>query len=1331
MKKKTLALLLTLQCILLLVFFIDPAKWDTDKKKQVIGTMRESETLSDRSVTAFCEADKQNMWIGTADGLNVYTGQKFIQLTCQPDDSATIPDNHIKSLVRDNNGTVWVGTPNGVAQHLGWFRFKRYAVPYTVNGVYQLVEYGNRGMIANNGADAYIIKGGTVKFFYHFSQDNVQSNYIFPDRKGGYWTVEPHVIKHFDDNGRLTEPVVHSKSNVAYSSQMGDTVWISQSRWLTAIDLKNNRIIYRTKERLPIIATSLYAKDSDHVYLNSSFHGLYLFKVSTGQLSKVSDTDLHLHHKDVTISTLYGDKSQNMWIGFNDGGFQILSPTTMIFEQFNNTALNNSTTGKNVSIIDVVGQNVIGSTEDEIFCFNATYNTIHKYLYKDIFSDSPYYRQTLSDVVRMSDTQAWLISNVRVLSCNVIDGRIDVLNRVFSPKNIGPLLGKGCRVDGSDVVVTSDSPYLLRCRFGSTSCDSIAVRNKMYSHNSRLLSLPDGRVLIVMKGLNMAIYSPTTDKVVPYATAKPSGFDNADPEAVCIDSKHNVWIGTRHNGLVRLFMDKHMVERVEDVQLDNVTDIHDDGSGQLWICSHDDMVAYNPTTRDVNFGYNLSSLDDTRRTLFYRNICQIKGSKTLVFGTTRGCFMLPLGVKNNNKPVLAIRDIDIYNTEGIHKGINSDFSNNTNITLPHDENQLTFTFGSTNLGNRERKVYQYRLDGYDRDWSVPSTNTSAHYAHLAPGTYTFRVRMEHTLHGGDAQECSAKVIIKSSFWLSWAALYFYIACIAFIVYRFQITYLNAQRNRLRVQQLINERRRDKRTNEMNMNFFANISHEFRNPLTLIAGPLVMLKNDDSLPRSVRKTLNSVCVSVNRMLVLIDQMLDFNKLEVDALRLGVAEYDAVRELYTLTQVFADTARLRHIEVTVRCHEQNLYVWMDRDKFEKIMSNLLTNALKHTPDGGQIEIKMDKMEPDRLRVSVFNNGPHIDADKLENIFKRYYQIKGISSSHRYGWGTGLGLYYVKRLVGLHHGEIKVENVSTGGVVFAFAIPVGASAYSTDEHITKDDGLMQIPTETDTDITDCKVEQNSSDVNATVAKPVVLIVDDDTAVAQYVRSLFGDEYVVVNKYSAESVLENIADIKPDIILSDVIMGEMNGYDLCRHLKSDLMTCHIPVILITAKSNVNEQIEGLDCGANAYVTKPFDPRYLRALVSSMLHNVTLLRKKLGEGDNVETVTEDLAYKDRQFLDRLYELMEQHISDQNLNVSTISKELLISHSKFNYKLKELTGETPGNLFRKFKLNKAARMLREGKYNVSEVAYSTGFGTVSYFSVAFKKQFGVSPSEYR
>lgn len=368
---------------------------------------------------------------------------------------------------------------------------------------------------------------------------------------------------------------------------------------------------------------------------------------------------------------------------------------------------------------------------------------------------------------------------------------------------------------------------------------------------------------------------------------------------------------------------------------------------------------------------------------------------------------------------------------------------------------------------------------------------------------------------------------------------------------------------------------------------------------------------------------------------------------------------------------------------------------------------------------------------LRVCVYNTGDHIEENKIQNIFKRYYQVNNTLATHEYGWGTGVGLYYVQKLVELHHGDIRIRNEEEGGVSFIYVIPIDETAYAHDEHTAQQESIMQIPTENLTDKTEEKIYNNLHIVNETAKKPVILIVDDDTAVAQYIRSLFINDYVVINKYSAEAAIEELEVICPDIILSDVVMADMNGYELCKKVKSNLMTCHIPVILITAKSNIAEQVEGLEVGANAYITKPFDPRYLKAIVQNQLGNMKILRQKLGEGEQSEKVKEGLAEQDRKFIDNLYELMEKHISEQDLNITTISQELLISHSKFNYKLKELTGETPGSFFRKFKLNKAAKLLREGQHNVSEVAYMTGFGTVSYFSVAFKKQFGVSPSEYR
>ena len=1331
--------LCAIQVVLLIFYFADGNKYATDKLKNTLGKYTESIVLSERCVTAFCQDSKQSMWIGTTDGLNIFTGTDFKQLRYDHEDSTTIPDNNIQCITRDSRGNMWVGTSNGVARYEGWMKFKRFSIPVSSQGVKQIVDFGTRGVLVNNSFDVFLVNGDTVKPFYHFTEDHLYNHHIYADRSGGYWIIEPQQIRHFNAAGTETMPPVRKSANVVNANLQGDTVWVGQSRWLTGIDLRRNRIFLETKEQLPILPTSICSPVRGQVYLNSSFHGLYRYDMKDGTLTKVNDADLHLHHKDVMVSTFYSDAEKNMWVGFESGGFQVMSKNTVSYEKTNNRQLNQQTGGRIVTCLKTACGMVVGSAEDEVFCYDPSLNAMSKYLYKDIFSDSPYFRQTLSDVVPFDGHRAWLISNVRILSCTLDGGKINVLNRVYSRTHVGPVLGYGVRV-GDDIVVTSGSKYLLRAKFGASVCDSIPVGMPSYNEKSLLAKLPDGRVLIVMKNLDMAVFDPASNKVSPYKVEKAAALADAAPATICVDTNRRVWIGTRHNGLCRLFTDSRRVEPVAEVPLNNVISITDDAHGRLWMCSHDDILTYAPDTKSVNYGYYTPD-NNSGRSLYYHNSCLTDNGKAIAFGTSQGCVTLPLNaMKNKGHNRLTIRELQITTADGTKKGLRSDFADGTHFTLSHDDNHLSVYFSSANYGNRERLMYQYRMDGYDTEWSAPSFATKAQYSNLPSGTYTFRVRITTpTQNTTPVQETTLRITIKPAFYASAAAWYFYIVCILMVAWQLQIMYLRAQKNKLRIEQLANERERDRHTNEMNMNFFANISHEFRNPLTLISGPLLMLKADQTLPRQARKSLSLVCQSVNRMLVLIDQMLDFNKLENDVLSLHVSECDAVSEIGKLAGLCAESAHLRGINLAFECTEDNIYAWADRDKLEKIMSNLLTNALKHTPDNGAMKVSMacsggtgaDNARQRQLRVTVYNNGPHIDDDKLGDIFKRYYQAKGAKADHRYGWGTGIGLYYVKRLVHLHHGKISVANVEGGGVAFTFTLPIDRQAYSDSETADIAGQPMQLPDMPADDSTEELVDTNRNEVNETANKPKILIVDDDTQVGQYIRSIFADEYVVVNKYSAESALDEIENIKPDIVLSDVIMGDMDGYEFCRHLKSDLMTCHLPVVLITAKGNVNEQIEGLGHGANAYVTKPFDPRYLKALVKSLLDNAELLRKKLGEAGDTRQPVDGLAEQDRIFLDNLYALMEKHVSEQNLSVSVISQELLISHSKFNYKLKELTGETPGNLFRKFKLNKAAKLLREGQHNVSEVAYITGFGTVSYFSVAFKKQFGVSPSEYK
>ena len=378
-----------------------------------------------------------------------------------------------------------------------------------------------------------------------------------------------------------------------------------------------------------------------------------------------------------------------------------------------------------------------------------------------------------------------------------------------------------------------------------------------------------------------------------------------------------------------------------------------------------------------------------------------------------------------------------------------------------------------------------------------------------------------------------------------------------------------------------------------------------------------------------------------------------------------------------------------------------------------------------------------------------------DKIQDVFKRYYQLSDSQDSHQYGWGSGIGLYYVKRLVELHHGEIHVKNIHAvsetsseaslrNGVEFYFSLPADKSIYNKVEIVAQEKRVMQIPLEVKSEegrTLEVKSEEgrvkNSLAGNTSAPSknlPRILIVDDDVDVAAYLHQLFASDYEVVNRYSAEGALADLEEVKPDIILSDIIMGEMSGLEFCKTLKGNLSFSHIPVVLITAMASMHNQIDGLKLGAVAYVTKPFDPAYLKALVKSQLQNIQMLRQRLGESTKTDSLAENVADtlspQDRKFMDEVYEMMEKLLAQQDLNVNSMCRDMFISPSKFNYKIKELTGETPGIFFRKYKLNKAAQMLHDGLYSISEVAVLTGFSTAAHFSVAFKKQFGISPSDY-
>ena len=1347
MKKKILIALGTVQVILLAVWLVDPNWWHTGRKMVATGQYNTAKYLSSRNVTAFAEDAKHHIWIGTSEGLNIFDGHNFIQLLHDGSDSTTLPDDNIKCIFHSKDNRMFVGTANGLAEYIGAYQFRNFNIPSTAWGVTQIAETARGEILVNNGADVYVVGEDSVKPYFHFRL-SYPLNYLVPDRSGGFWTIEQDKLTHYNKEKQPDRKLVVPHANVDYYHCDGDTLWVAQSRFVTGIDLNTNRVVYSSKKDLPILPTTLFPTQSHKLLLNSGYHGLYSLDLNNDLLTKVSDSELHLSHKDVTISALFRDNDNNVWIGYQEGGFQVVSAISTPLASSVNSALSQVTSGESVISLGSVADGIIGATEDRVFYYRPSAGTTTLYPFYDIFPDSPFFRQTLSSVVPHDAQSAWLVSNVRILSCLLHDGKISVLRRVYSRQHLGPPLGKAIRM-GDDIYVTSGSRYIIKAQFESDKADSILVDHKDYDAGAQLAALPDGRVLIVMKNMQMAVIRPNGKKAQLLKTACANRPTNFVPSAILCDRRGRVWIGSKRNGLYHFNPSTGDMRKDSIVPDKDIQSIVEGSDGLLWIFSHDNILVYNADKAHFYF-YPLTGVSNwqSSQPLNFRNACFLPQSNAMVTGTSSGCMALPV-VKNIEayRPALSFTGLFVEKSDGRPQLVNSEIKNGDKFTFSHTDNDLTVYFGSNGYNNRGHYLYQYKLEGHDLSWQSATSMLRAHFSDLAPGSYKLRLRLVASPSEPPVAEASIHIKVKSAFWLSLPALWFYLMLFLALVAYANRLYLHMRTERMELARVSRDHERDKLTNEMNMNFFANVSHEFRNPLTIIAGPLMVLRDDKSLPQHARHLINMVCKSVNRMLRLIDQMLDFNQLETDVLRLRVDQYDIAAELAQIVGIFSESAELRNIHVEQEGLHGNLYGWIDRDKLEKIMSNLLTNALKHVPDGGTIRVSLQEVQPDgqpsncadnssdshgrMITVEVFNNGNNIAPDKLPFVFRRYYQTGQATANHQYGWGTGLGLYYVKRLVTLHRGTIDVVNAPGGGVTFRFSLPVDEAVYREAEHLSKDEGAMRIPIIQEDNTAEKKVEENQQVVNRAAKRPVVMMIDDDTDVAQYVRSIFSGQYVVVNRYSAESALESMEEVSPDIILCDVVMGEMSGYEFCRRIKNNLMYSHIPVILLTAKSNITEQVEGLQTGASAYVVKPFDPRYLKALVESQLKGVERIRQILSEGEPMKKTPDGLSEQDRKFMEQVYELMEHHLQDNDLNVTTISAGLLISPSKFNYKLKELTGESPGAFFRKFKLNRAARLLREGGHNVSEVAYMTGFGTVSYFSVAFKKQFGVSPSEFK
>lgn len=1316
--------------------------------------------ISNQQVNAFAEDAQGHIWIGTFRGLNKYNVHEFHQYFCT-DDSLDLPDNQIKDMLCDSKGRLWISTVNGVCRYTDKDNFKHIPSDMTQKNGKQLLEGTDGRIFLNYTSHLSVYNPTTEEMNCVIPQLDPQGTMIvkcFIDAEAQLWVVTPRTLRCYDYYSmQLKDSVAINKNSRYFYLHKDGKIWLTGSRTLLLFDTHTHQFT----DLPPALAQHSVLREAEITYihpygnnsllLNTSRHGMFCYNYANNTIAHQGDEDFPFEVPDFQISCMFTDSQNNLWIGSTDQGYTVcyhykerFNNDNYIRSYFNNKSVVSASAEKN-------GILWITTLSNGVYRYDLNNKKVVAIDMEKIFPESRQKAVRVNQIFVDNDNNLWMtVTNSKVLKCQYNNNDLHIINEydIKYPMSITQ------DYNGSIWIGTA-SPYVYKIApeekvFREIKAFDISTGSN-FTFIPGLLAMKDGNLLVAAFDKPMQLINTQTEAVKELLLIKEDykaciKRSVIIPTALYEDMQGDIWIGTVSNGLLRYSPYNGKIQPMPGTACTDISGIEEDTQGNLWVSTLYGLSRYDRTTNRFTNYYEADGIGGNQ---FYdRASCRLSDG-TLVFGGTHGLTLFnPIDVQIRRNIPLLFENLKVHN-KLIHPGneecINKHLSYNPDIKLNYNQNGFSISFVALDYSEHERVHYYYMLEGFDRYWIDANNNREAYYANLPAGCYTFKVRIMDNDRNIVEAENSITVTVEPAPWRTWWAYILYLLLAAGVVFLFLRALHRIRLEKEQARRAEQEKEQEQRVNKMNMSFFANVSHEFRTPLTMISGPVTQLCESPEIDGNDKKLLHIVQQSVNRMLRLVNQLMDFNKLENDTLKLKVKRTDVVTELKRIMEIFNVNAQSKDISLITTGIEDSFLMWLDADKIDKITTNLLSNALKFTPRGGKIEVNIDVITGEEARqafripqehafaqyikLEVADTGIGIPEEQTERIFERYYQLNN-QSVGSYNWGTGIGLYYARSLARLHHGLLKAGNRTDGqGAVFTLILPTSDEAYSPEERDNEQqeqDKAYPLQTEPTTDASTHDEEEEDD----TLKK--ILVVDDDTEVAHYLKVLLSPTYRVICRFNAEDAFKAVSEEAPDLVLSDVVMPGTDGYTLCRKIKEDLQLCHTPVILVTAKANMEDQVEGLNTGADAYVTKPFDPTYLQALIQSQLKNREKVRALLGRNTQTDAIANDvLSPQDNAFMTELYSLMENELSNPELDISHMTELLKISRTKFYYKVKGLTGENPSSFFKTYKLNRAAELIKEGKYSISEIADMTGFSTHSYFSKAFKKQFGIAPSEYK
>lgn len=796
------------------------------------------------------------------------------------------------------------------------------------------------------------------------------------------------------------------------------------------------------------------------------------------------------------------------------------------------------------------------------------------------------------------------------------------------------------------------------------------------------------------------------------------------------DSKKNMWFGTFGGGINLLAANNQFLHftSVNGLINNEVFGITEDLEGYIWLSTGNGLSRLDPRSQSFE-NYNKSNSLSTNS--FSENTCLTTHDGRLVFGNIKGIEIVePDKIRPRKltsqvtftKFLLFNKEIDA-NTEG--SPLEKSIICTDKIILKHNQSSFSIEFSAMNFLDESKTQYAYFLENFDNNWNYVGTERKATYTNLKPGEYILRVKAALWNGNWENEETVMYITINPPWWQTNYAYIIYL--IVFTVSTFLVS-----RGVIKVNSFRNELKVEKAVNEVKLQFFTNISHEIRTPLTLILGPIEDVLTDRKFPDEYRSTLSLVQKNGKRMLHLLNQLLDFRKVQNKKMILKVAPVDIVEFTHSIFDNFTPLARHMQIEFNFVATAIPENVWVDPHRIDSVIFNILSNAFKFTPKGKSVTVNIDQnLKLNEVYINVTDSGPGLKSKDIPLIFNRYSILSGENGSMN---GTGIGLNLSNEFVKMHGGEIRVECQPDKGCTFSIVLKTGKNHFVGQSNITiADQNYNQYLPQNE--LHEMAAETNFNLISNEISLPygekkTILVVEDNLQILNYVSESLSSEFLILKAKDGAKGLEIASQYNPDIIISDIMMPVMDGIEMTRKLKENFDTCHVPVILLTAKSTVDDQILGIESGAEAYVLKPFNMALLKSMIVNILEQRKLILKKFRDKAEIEVADLKINSRNKEFLDKIVKYIEENYSNPELSISHLVDFSNVSRTVFYNKIKSLTGLSPIELMRQIKMKIAAQMLLNG-FNVNEAAYSIGFNDSRYFSKQFKELFGESPSQYK